>query len=120
MSREDAAIGAERDADQLTKDWQEQVRATDLSPKTYACRYAPSFGPLLWGGLQVVATAVSGKEYLPRFSIFLLAHILRRPIIVYADKFVRSNNGEPYAPLDLLGIYLPTKVGRHHHYHYHS
>jgi hypothetical protein len=43
-------------------------------------------------------------------SIFILAHILRRPIIVYADKYVRGSGGEIYAPQSMGGIYLPTEV----------
>lgn len=45
---------------------------------------------------------------LEEIHIFVLANILRRPIIVLADKVVRSlESGSSFAPLNVGGIYLP-------------
>ncbi|NXD14125.1 TNAP3 protein, partial [Nothocercus nigrocapillus] len=45
---------------------------------------------------------------LEEIHIFVLANILRRPIIVLADKVVRSlESGSSFAPLNIGGIYLP-------------
>ncbi|XP_062428468.1 tumor necrosis factor alpha-induced protein 3 isoform X1 [Rhea pennata] len=45
---------------------------------------------------------------LEEIHIFILANILRRPIIVLADKVVRSlESGSSFAPLNVGGIYLP-------------
>lgn len=42
--------------------------------------------------------------------VFALAHVIRRPIIVLADKFLRNMDGEPLAPIYFGGIYLPLEV----------
>ncbi|NXU73954.1 TNAP3 protein, partial [Oreotrochilus melanogaster] len=45
---------------------------------------------------------------LEEIHIFILANILRRPVIVLADKVVRSlESGSSFAPLNVGGIYLP-------------
>ncbi|NWZ27706.1 TNAP3 protein, partial [Asarcornis scutulata] len=45
---------------------------------------------------------------LEEIHIFILANILRRPIIVLADKVVRSlESGSSFAPLNVGGVYLP-------------
>ncbi|XP_053566892.1 tumor necrosis factor alpha-induced protein 3 [Bombina bombina] len=52
----------------------------------------------------------SGLQYnsLEEIHIFVLANILRRPIIILADKVVRSlESGSSFAPLTVGGIYLP-------------
>ena len=51
-------------------------------------------------------------EYLSKFHIFVLAHILRRPVIVYADRNVRDYQTEELIyelPVEerMDGIYLP-------------
>lgn len=60
----------------------------------------------------MVAVAVGSHEYLFRFHVFVLANILRRPIVVIADSFLRAANGEPFAPLPMRGLYLPTLVDK--------
>ncbi|KAM4695232.1 tumor necrosis factor alpha-induced protein 3 isoform 2-T3 [Discoglossus pictus] len=52
----------------------------------------------------------SGLQYncLEEIHIFILANILRRPIIILADKVVRSlESGSSLSPLSVSGIYLP-------------
>nr|XP_009930294.1 PREDICTED: tumor necrosis factor alpha-induced protein 3 [Opisthocomus hoazin] len=45
---------------------------------------------------------------LEEIHIFVLANILRRPVIVLADKVVRSlESGSSFAPLNVGGVYLP-------------
>jgi hypothetical protein len=46
-------------------------------------------------------------ESLEQFHVFLLAHILQRPIIIVADQVLRDLNGAPMAPIKFGGIYLP-------------
>ncbi|XP_077988783.1 OTU domain-containing protein 7B-like [Glandiceps talaboti] len=48
-------------------------------------------------------------ESLEEFHVFVLAHVLRRPIIVVADTVLRDSNGEPFAPIPFGGIYLPLE-----------
>ena len=46
-------------------------------------------------------------ESLEEFHILLLAHILKRPIIVVADTMLHDLDGEPLSPVNFSGIYLP-------------
>jgi hypothetical protein len=52
-------------------------------------------------------------EYLEQTHIFVLAHVLRRPIIVYADSVMRNAQGEAVYTLEphetMAGIYLPME-----------
>ncbi len=49
-------------------------------------------------------------ESLEEFHVFILAHVLRRPIIVVADTILKDSNGEALAPIPFGGIYLPIEV----------
>lgn len=84
VCRDDAAIGAEREASQLEQEWE----------------------------TQVVGQATGSREYLSRFHVFILANILRRPIIVLADPYVRGPDGSIFSPLPMRGIYLPSLAPR--------
>ena len=46
-------------------------------------------------------------ESLEQFHVFLLAHILQRPVVVVADQVLRDLNGAPMSPIKFGGIYLP-------------
>lgn len=48
-------------------------------------------------------------ESLEEFHVFVLAHILRRPIIIVSDTMLRDANGEAFAPISFGGIYLPIE-----------
>ncbi|XP_022081813.1 tumor necrosis factor alpha-induced protein 3-like [Acanthaster planci] len=54
-------------------------------------------------------TTAQGLPYesLEQFHIFMLANMLRRPIIVVAQDMMRSQLGHSLQPQDLHGIYLP-------------
>jgi hypothetical protein len=43
--------------------------------------------------------------------VFALACLLRRPIIVYAERVARDGSGNPIAPVHLAGLYLPLLHG---------
>ncbi|XP_062980681.1 tumor necrosis factor alpha-induced protein 3 [Elgaria multicarinata webbii] len=68
-----------------------------------------------WENLIKMASAETsvaqrGLQYnaLEEIHIFVLANILRRPIIVVADKMLRSlQSGSSFSPLNVGGIYLP-------------
>ncbi|KAM7028011.1 tumor necrosis factor alpha-induced protein 3 [Passerculus sandwichensis] len=64
--------------------------------------------------IEMTSPEISGaRNRLPynaleEIHIFVLANILRRPIIVLADKVVRSlESGSSFAPLNVGGVYLP-------------
>lgn len=48
-------------------------------------------------------------ESLEEFHVFVLAHVLRRPIVVVADTILKDSNGEALAPIPFGGIYLPIE-----------
>lgn len=48
-------------------------------------------------------------ESLEEIHIFVLAHVLRRPIIVIADTMLKDSKGEAFFPILLGGIYLPLE-----------
>ncbi|KAK7481333.1 hypothetical protein BaRGS_00027413 [Batillaria attramentaria] len=48
-------------------------------------------------------------ESLEEFHVFVLAHVLQRPIIVVADTVLKDANGEDLAPIPFGGIYLPLE-----------
>ncbi|CAM9659563.1 unnamed protein product, partial [Sphacelaria rigidula] len=52
---------------------------------------------------MLVQAAKTRTAYLSAFHTFVLANVLRRPIVVYGDRFVRGKDGEPYAPSDVRG-----------------
>merc|ERR1719474_974824 len=49
-------------------------------------------------------------ESLEEIHVLVLAHILRRPIIVVADTVLKDAYGEALAPIPFGGIYLPLEV----------
>uniref|UniRef100_A0A6J0SIX1 ubiquitinyl hydrolase 1 n=1 Tax=Pogona vitticeps TaxID=103695 RepID=A0A6J0SIX1_9SAUR len=56
------------------------------------------------------SVAQGGLQYnsLEEIHIFVLVNILRRPIIVVADRMIRSlQSGSSFSPLNVGGIYLP-------------
>ena len=48
-------------------------------------------------------------ESLEEFHVFVLAHVLRRPIVVVADTILKDSNGEALAPIPFGGVYLPLE-----------
>jgi OTU domain-containing protein 7 len=48
-------------------------------------------------------------ESLEEFHVFVLAHIIQRPIIIVSDTVLHDSNGEPLAPIPFGGIYLPLE-----------
>lgn len=49
-------------------------------------------------------------ESLEEFHVFVLAHVLQRPIIVVADTILKDSSGDALAPIPFPGIYLPLEV----------
>jgi len=48
-------------------------------------------------------------ESLEEVHVFVLAHVLRRPIIVIAKSVLTNVDGEALAPIPFGGIYLPLQ-----------
>ncbi|NXC00671.1 OTU7B protein, partial [Orthonyx spaldingii] len=49
-------------------------------------------------------------ESLEEFHVFVLAHVLKRAVVVVADTMLRDSGGEAFAPIPFGGIYLPLEV----------
>lgn len=58
-----------------------------------------------WAGLLSLANQPGSS--LEQIHIFALSHIMRRPIIVYGVKFVKSFRGEDIGYARFEGLYLP-------------
>jgi ubiquitin thioesterase ZRANB1 len=56
---------------------------------------------------NILSSADRKKQPLEQAHIFVLAHILRRPLIVYAVKVVKNFKGEQLGLANFEGIYLP-------------
>ena len=57
-------------------------------------------------------------ESLEEFHVFVLAHIIQRPIIIVSDTVLHDANGEPLAPIPFGGIYLPLECDINNCYRY--
>ena len=55
-------------------------------------------------------------ESLEEFHVFVLAHVIQRPIIIVADTFLKDSGGEALAPIPFGGIYLPLECEAGHCY----
>ena len=53
-------------------------------------------------------------ESLEEFHVFVLAHVIQRPIIVVADTILKDSSGEALAPIPFGGIYLPLECDASH------
>lgn len=55
----------------------------------------------------VPSDAAAVYESLEEIHVFALAHVLKRPVIVVADKTLKTPDGEDFAPIPFAGIYVP-------------
>lgn len=53
-------------------------------------------------------------ESLEDVHVFVLAHVLRRPIVIIADQFLYGFGGEAIAPIPFGGVYLPLECDPKH------
>ena len=53
-------------------------------------------------------------ESLEEIHVFVLAHVLKRPIIVLANKVLQNIHGQDLAPIYFSGIYLPFECNPKH------
>lgn len=60
-------------------------------------------------GLNETETEGGAFESLEDVHVFVLAHVLRRAIIIIADQFLYGFEGEPIAPIPFGGVYLPLE-----------
>ncbi|XP_045512514.1 OTU domain-containing protein 7B-like isoform X1 [Pieris brassicae] len=75
------------------REWAESVKMASTEPRP---KHQPSAAP-----------HYSGLEQL---HVFALAHVMRRPVVVFADVALRDFRGDPIAPIPFGGIYLPLEL----------
>ncbi|XP_063170317.1 OTU domain-containing protein 7A [Candoia aspera] len=85
------------------REWNELLKLASSEPRTHISKNGGS-----GGGVENSEDPV--YESLEEFHVFVLAHILRRPIVVVADTMLRDSGGEAFAPIPFGGIYLPLEV----------
>lgn len=79
--------------DEWERDWDDAVQAASTEPRP---RAQPTAAPH-YAGLE-------------QLHVFALAHVMRRPVIVFADVALRDFRGDPIAPIPFGGIYLPLEL----------
>lgn len=62
---------------------------------------------------SLLATAAQPGSALEQLHVFALAHILRRPIIVYGVKYVKSFRGEDIGNFNTKKTRLSLSLSRH-------
>lgn len=60
-----------------------------------------------WIGIENLTSSNGSMKYLEQFHVFALAQLIKRPIIVYANKMIYDVNGIPIDAIPFGGIYLP-------------
>ncbi|OWR49610.1 OTU domain-containing protein 7B-like isoform X1 [Danaus plexippus] len=74
------------------REWQDSIVAASAEPRPHQPSAAPHY---------------AGLEQL---HVFALAHVMKRPVIVFADVALRDFRGDPIAPIPFGGIYLPLEL----------
>uniref|UniRef100_A0A674MNI5 ubiquitinyl hydrolase 1 n=1 Tax=Takifugu rubripes TaxID=31033 RepID=A0A674MNI5_TAKRU len=85
------------------KEWNELLKLASSEPRTHLSKNGNTSG-----GVDNSEDPV--YESLEEFHVFVLAHVLRRPIVVVADTMLRDSGGEAFAPIPFGGLYLPLEV----------
>ncbi|CAF3794589.1 unnamed protein product, partial [Rotaria magnacalcarata] len=74
---------------------------------------SPQTGTPTSVGGSTKSSSPSARQYyesLEEFHVYVLANNIRRPIIIYSDTILRTNDGEPISPIEFGGIYLPLEI----------
>lgn len=85
------------------REWNELLKLASSEPRTHISKTGNTSG-----GVDNSEDPV--YESLEEFHVFVLAHVLRRPIVVVADTMLRDSGGEAFAPIPFGGLYIPLEV----------
>uniref|UniRef100_W5JYF2 ubiquitinyl hydrolase 1 n=1 Tax=Astyanax mexicanus TaxID=7994 RepID=W5JYF2_ASTMX len=85
------------------REWNELLKLASSEPRIHLSKNGNTSG-----GVDNSEDPV--YESLEEFHVFVLAHVLRRPIVVVADTMLRDSGGEAFAPIPFGGLYLPLEV----------
>lgn len=99
--RNDEAGGLTFTDEEWEGEWEEILRIATNKPRQHL---AATDSIRRHGSLRV------SYESLEEIHISVLAHTLRRPIIVISDRTIKDMSGQDLAPIYFGGIYLPLEV----------
>ncbi|XP_033108828.1 OTU domain-containing protein 7B-like [Anneissia japonica] len=103
------------------EEWSHLLKLASAKPRNSSKDYTPPPSRSVGGGgLTSLAEDVEASKFdedeeeeiyesLEEFHVFVLAHVIKRPIIVVADTVLRNASGEAFAPIPFGGIYLPLE-----------
>lgn len=97
------------------REWQSLLKMASTEPRVRA--HSDTKGSGLNGGKKFDMLPEDEMqphvyESLEEIHILVLAHVLKRPIIVIADTMLKDVTGEPFAPIPFGGIYLPLECSK--------
>lgn len=94
-------------------EWENVLRLSSPSPRGLPDTSVTNYHSCCDSPVTNSSTSVSSDpvvyESLEEFHVFVLAHVLQRPIIVVADTVLKDANGDDLAPIPFGGIYLPLE-----------
>lgn len=95
--------------EEWSREWRSLLKLSSFQPRAAnAC--GTEAGSKSSDSLKdTAATNTVYFESLEEFHVFLLAHILQRPIIIVSDTVLHDADGEPLSPIPFGGIYLPLE-----------
>ncbi|CAF2757812.1 unnamed protein product [Rotaria sp. Silwood2] len=88
-----------------------QTKSSDLNSSIDEINYSKSSQTNT--DLPTKSSSQSTRQYyesLEEFHVYVLANNIRRPIIIYSDTILRTNDGEAISPIEFGGIYLPLEI----------
>ena len=87
--------------------WKHDAIEYDLQLKNFGIEMARTDSTIKTEYDKNVEMAAKDKEYLGSFHVLALAHVVRRPIIVYGEEWVKDKEGNPLCANEMRGVYLP-------------
>ncbi|XP_061531295.1 LOW QUALITY PROTEIN: OTU domain-containing protein 7B [Phycodurus eques] len=101
LTQQNKESGLVYSEEEWQKEWNELLKLASSEPRVNYSNHANNRGE---------SSDEPVYESLEEFHVFVLAHVLKRPIVVVADTMLRDSGGEAFAPIPFGGIYLPLEV----------
>ncbi|KAJ8273768.1 hypothetical protein GJAV_G00105310 [Gymnothorax javanicus] len=104
QTQQNKASGLVYTEEEWQREWNELLKLASSEPRMHCCANE---------GENLARTQVSREpvyEGLEELHVFILAHVLRRAIVVVADTMLRDSGGQAFAPITFGGIYLPLEI----------
>ncbi|ESO07362.1 hypothetical protein HELRODRAFT_76463 [Helobdella robusta] len=101
-----SSCGLILDDEEWDKEWEFLVRVSSLTPRFLG---EDCLGAGTEAGAPPNPSTSSIYESLDEFHVFVLAHVIKRPILVVADPFLHDCEGMALSPVPFRGVYLPLE-----------